>query len=82
LERGLEKQDIVIAKPFHTRRKIPMSAEAYKSWQCRTCGYIYDEEKGDPDEGLAPGTRWAEIPNDWVCPECGTPKSDFDMVEL
>ena len=58
-----------------------MSDEAYKSWQCRTCGYIYDEEKGDPDEGIAPGTRWAEIPDDWVCPECGTPKSDFDMVE-
>ena len=33
-----------------------MSDEPYKSWQCRTCGYIYDEEKGDPDEGMAPGT--------------------------
>ena len=50
--------------------------------QCRTCGYIYDERKGDPDEGLAPGTRWADIPHDWVCPVCGTAKSDFDMVEL
>ena len=70
------------AKSFHVGRKSPMSVEPYKSWQCRTCGYIYDEEKGDPDEGLAPGTRWAEIPDDWVCPECGTPKSDFDMVEL
>jgi rubredoxin len=59
-----------------------MSDESYKSWQCRTCGYIYDEGKGDPDEGLAPGTRWADIPDDWVCPICGTAKSDFDMVEL
>ena len=59
-----------------------MSTEPYKSWQCRTCGYIYDEEKGAPDEGLAPGTRWTDIPDDWVCPECGTPKADFDMVEL
>jgi rubredoxin len=59
-----------------------MSAEPYTSWQCRTCGYTYDEEKGDPDEGLAPGTRWADIPDDWVCPECGTAKSEFDMVEL
>jgi rubredoxin len=67
---------------FHAGRKIQMNAEPYKSWQCRTCGYIYDEEKGDPDEGLAPGTRWAEIPDDWVCPECGTAKSDFDMVEV
>jgi rubredoxin len=49
-------------------------AEAFKVWQCRTCGY--------PGEGLAPGTRWADIPADWICPMCGTPKSDFDMVEL
>jgi rubredoxin len=68
-------------KSFPAGRNSPMNDEPYKSWQCRTCGYIYDEEKGDPDEGLAPGTRWAEIPDDWVCPECGTAKSDFDMVE-
>jgi rubredoxin len=63
-------------------RTIPMSDEPYKSWQCQTCGYVYDEEKGDPDEGLAPGTRWADIPDDWVCPDCGTAKSGFDMVEM
>jgi rubredoxin len=55
---------------------------AYKTWQCRTCGYLYDEEAGDPGEGLAPGTRWADIPDTWICPLCGTPKSDFDMVEI
>jgi len=54
----------------------------YRTWQCRTCGYLYDEALGDPDEGLAPGTRWEDIPDDWSCPACGTPKSDFDMVEL
>ena len=59
-----------------------MTAEPYKAWQCRTCGYIYEEEFGDPMEGLAPGTRWADIPEDWICPLCGTPKSDFDMVEF
>ncbi len=59
-----------------------MSAEPFKVWQCRTCGYIYHEEQGDPGEGLAPGTRWADIPAGWVCPPCGTPKSDFDMIEL
>lgn len=59
-----------------------MAEEAYKTWQCRTCGYLYDEEAGDPGEGLAPGTRWADIAEDWVCPLCGTPKSDFDMVEI
>ena len=54
----------------------------YKIWQCRTCGYLYEEAEGDPSEGLAPGTCWADIPADWVCPLCGTAKSDFDMVEL
>jgi rubredoxin len=59
------------------------AAEApYAMWQCRTCGYVYDEESGDPDEGLAPGTRWRDVPPDWLCPTCGTPKSDFDMVQL
>ena len=63
-------------------QRIRMSDAPYKSWQCRTCGYIYDEEAGDADEGIKPGTRWVDIPKDWVCPECGTAKSDFDMVEL
>jgi rubredoxin len=54
----------------------------FKVWQCLTCGYIYNEADGDPDEGLAPGTRWADVPEDWVCPECGTPKSDFEMIEV
>lgn len=57
-------------------------ADDFKTWQCRTCGYLYSEADGDPDEGLAPGTRWADIPEDWLCPLCGTPKSDFDMVEI
>lgn len=54
----------------------------FKVWQCRTCGYLYDEAAGDPAEGLAPGTRWVDIPSDWVCPLCGTPKAEFDMVEI
>ena len=60
-----------------------MSApDGYKTFQCRTCGYIYDEEAGAPEEALPPGTRWADIPADWICPLCGTPKSDFDMIEI
>lgn len=54
----------------------------YKKYQCSICGFIYDEEKGSPPEGLAPGTRWADVPEDWFCPECGTAKSDFEMVEI
>jgi rubredoxin len=42
---------------------MPMSDDPYKSWRCQTFGYVYDERKGDPDEGLAPGTRWAVFPH-------------------
>jgi rubredoxin len=55
---------------------------AYKTWLCVTCGYIYSEEFGDEEHGLAPGTRWEDVPEDWTCPECGVGKSDFDMTEV
>lgn len=44
---------------------------------CEPCGYIYDEAKGDPDGGIPPGTKFADIPDDWVCPVCGATKADF-----
>jgi rubredoxin len=46
------------------------------------CGYIYDEEKGDPACGIAPGTRWEDVPDDWKCPDCGSGKSDFEFTEI
>ncbi|MTH61540.1 rubredoxin [Paracoccus litorisediminis] len=51
----------------------------WRVWECILCGWIYDEAEGDPDGGVAPGTRWEEIPADWLCPECGAKKADFDM---
>jgi len=54
---------------------------AYKKYHCLECEHIYDEEKGDPDSGLAPGTRWENIPDDWVCPVCGAPKNFFKEVD-
>jgi len=51
----------------------------YQTWVCAVCGYVYSEADGDPEHGLAPGTRWADVPDDWTCPECGAGKSDFDM---
>lgn len=56
--------------------------DGFKTLQCKTCGYIYSEKDGDPMDGLAPGTLWSDIPDDWTCPSCGTPKSDFDMIVL
>jgi len=52
----------------------------YRKFRCVVCEYIYDEEKGDPDSGLAPGTKWEEIPEDWSCPDCGVTKADFEEI--
>ena len=48
-----------------------------KKYVCDLCGYIYDEAAGDPDNGVAPGTKLADVPEDWVCPLCGADKSQF-----
>ncbi|BCI60386.1 rubredoxin [Solibaculum mannosilyticum] len=45
---------------------------------CTICGYVYDEELGDPDNGIAPGTAWADVPDDFVCPVCGAGKDAFE----
>ncbi|MHA1637867.1 MAG: rubredoxin [Candidatus Thorarchaeota archaeon] len=50
-------------------------------YECLVCGWVYDEEVGDPDGGIAPGTKFEDIPNDWVCPMCGAGKADFEKVE-
>lgn len=48
---------------------------------CTVCGYIYDPEMGDPDSGIAPGTSFEDIPDDWVCPVCFVGKEDFEPQE-
>lgn len=53
-----------------------------KKWQCIFCGFVYDEALGIPNEGVAPGTTWADFPEDWMCPECGATKADFQMIEI
>lgn len=52
-----------------------------RSYRCLICGYVYEEELGDPDSGIAPGTRWADIPADWVCPLCGADKKNFESID-
>jgi len=49
-------------------------------YECATCGFIYDPELGLPDEGIPAGTAWEDIPDDWVCPECGSSKDDFEPI--
>ena len=48
---------------------------------CLICGYVYDPEQGDPDNGVAPGTKWEDVPDDWECPVCGAGKDDFELEE-
>jgi rubredoxin len=54
----------------------------FRKWKCACCGFVYDEAQGWPDEGIAPGTRWADVPGDWSCPDCGASKGDFEMEEI
>ena len=48
---------------------------------CTICGYVYDPEQGDPDSGVAAGTKWEDVPDDWECPVCGASKADFEKEQ-
>ena len=52
-----------------------------KKYICIPCGWIYDPEVGDPDGGIAPGTAFEDVPEDWTCPICGVSKEDFEIYE-
>lgn len=52
-----------------------------RKFRCRYCSHIYDESLGDPGTGIAPGTRFEDVPEDWSCPECGAMKSDYELME-
>ena len=64
------------------RRMTTASTQATRTWMCLICGWIYDEAAGLPDDGIAPGTRWEDVPPNWTCPECGARKEDFEMIEI
>jgi len=50
-------------------------------YKCVICGYVYDEEEGDPDNNIPPGTNFDALPEGWVCPTCGAPKDQFEPLE-
>jgi len=52
-----------------------------RKYRCLMCGYIYDPAKGDPDNGVEPGTSFADLPDGWVCPDCGVGKEEFELVK-
>lgn len=51
-----------------------------RQFYCQVCGHLYDEALGDPAAGIAPGTRWENLPTDWYCPDCGASPSDYTEV--
>lgn len=51
-----------------------------QKWECTVCGYVYDPSVGDPDNGVATGTAFEALPDDWVCPQCGADKSMFAAI--
>ncbi|MFT4694089.1 MAG: rubredoxin [Francisella sp.] len=53
----------------------------YRKYICIVCGWIYDEAEGCEEDGLAPGTKFEDIPDDWECPDCGVTKEDFELLE-
>ena len=53
-----------------------------KKWLCKVCELIYDEAEGWPADGIDPGTKWEDVPEDWKCPDCHMGKAEFDMAEI
>lgn len=58
-----------------------MNPKPLLKWQCSMCGEILDEARGLPDEGIPPGTRLADLPDDWICPSCGAGKSSYVLMQ-
>jgi rubredoxin-NAD+ reductase len=54
---------------------------ANRKWECVVCGLIYDEAVGWPADGIAPGTKWEDVPDSWTCPDCGVGKGDFVLLK-
>ena len=53
----------------------------FQNYEWVLCGSIYDEDLGAPEDGMPAGTKWEDIPDDWVCPDCGVSKFDFELIE-
>jgi rubredoxin len=75
------KRETVIVIIFLKLSGVTKTKEVFmKQYVCTVCGYVYDEAQGIPEDGIAPGTKWEDIPEDWVCPVCGADKSLFTQA--
>lgn len=73
------KNPVLIGLYQRFREPVNFNQEAkdMKRYVCEPCGYVYDPEAGDPDNGIEPGTAFEDLPEDWVCPVCGLGKDEF-----
>ena len=91
---GIPKMNPVVNIKKHAKTKKRLTTKSLTSillitiiiyggipmkYVCNLCGYVYDEAAGDPDNGIAPGTKWEDVPEDWVCPLCGAGKEEFSQ---
>jgi rubredoxin len=66
---------------IQTKGRYNITEVKMDKYVCTLCGYVYDPEAGDPDNGVAAGTKWEDVPEDWECPVCGASKDDFEKEE-
>jgi rubredoxin len=64
---------------LYNRLSLKMEVIKMDKYVCTVCGYVYDPATGDPDNGVEPGTKWEDVPEDWVCPLCGASKDAFEV---
>ena len=72
------RQEKLILCPEYRAHNNHMRRNEMEKFVCSVCGYVYDPEVGDPDNGVEPGTAWEDVPEDWLCPLCGVGKDDFE----
>lgn len=75
-----EEEQVKPAGAEKTKEEPGRKAKSTGKYRCKVCGYIYDPEKGDPDNGIKPGTLFKDLPDDWKCPECGVNKDQFEEM--
>jgi flavin reductase (DIM6/NTAB) family NADH-FMN oxidoreductase RutF/rubredoxin len=64
--------------PTYSKEEPAATSQTASNYVCSVCGYVYDPAKGDPDNGVAPGTKFEDVPESWTCPVCGADKSKFE----
>ncbi|SDC12529.1 rubredoxin [Paraburkholderia lycopersici] len=76
------QESVAQEAPAGGTTSVADTGDGFRQWVCVICGWVYDEAAGAPDDGLPPGTRWADVPDAWRCPLCDVGKEDFALVEF